>query len=351
MKNKLKYILIFLSIFLLGAAFGLIEFDRIKIRQNPAITLPKGDVISNDTAGTIKMNTSKIKIKSLALLNYDSITNTQAGRIDFGNADIYAKRLVPTNNAYPSNTYFVSPNYTNDASLHNYSTISGALAAMSSGTIYVFEGTYNEKLTGKANVTIIGAGSSKTIITSGDSSTVYLNGITNFVLMEMTIENSSNQSSSKCIGVYECYTTTSPNIVFSNVVVRRTEEANGISNAIYCDSASIALFNSFIHVTAAGTAGTQLLFLANHSNPVIDFCKFKIPGGSANDNSIFLNDNTVDLTIGHSQNECGGEFIYVSGGSPTSGRSYRNFSNVSDLDFTNLITTHDNIVDANFIVR
>lgn len=305
-----------------------IQFEQISLRQSTAIILPQGDTISNSTAGTIDMSGS----------------------------DLLASHFIPvSNDTNPGNTYFVSPGFfENVPALRNYQTITSALNAIptnDSATIIVFEGTYSEALTAKSDVSIIGVSADKVKITSNSNSTISISGISNFELKNLTIENTGNAKGACCINIGGTDAVTS-NVNFENLVLINSQPASE-TYIINCNNSPFYMINCFLKAENIGGTCTNLINLTNASKPVIYSCRFINQGATVATNSICINDENTDIIIGYSQNYTGGYFIYnnIIGGSQPTGRSFNNVSNAADYQFTNLIVSPNNIVDANFIIR
>ena len=167
---------ILLTICLLGASDIIIKetFDQIKIRKNPAITLPNGDTISNPSSGLI----------------------TTIGVI-------HAPSFITDTSCLPSHTWYVSPTYTFSKYRKLSPSIKMALDSLGtdSATIYVYDGIYTDLITAHTNVAIIGNSQDRTIISRSDTNVIFANGIKNFSLSNMTIQNAYTVAGSKVIGV------------------------------------------------------------------------------------------------------------------------------------------------------
>lgn len=311
--------------------YSVTMFDQISLRQNDAVLLPNGVKIVSGT-----------------------------GTVTFTGADIIASRFIGGAGFYPANTFSVSPSFTDNASARTYSTITAALAAVATNepaTILVYEGTYTEAITAKSKVNIIGVNNKKVIITSDGPVTVNVDGVTDFELKNLTIENTSTHENSYCLYIGGNSDSDLPNLDFVDLFIRKTSAVNSTANAVYCTTTSFLMKGCYLTIQGNGVFGTNvyLVNLAEYANPIFESCKFKIANSILYDCSIYTNvESDTDFTIGNCENDCAGYFIHCDGNiaAIANGRSFYNISNVGNGSFINRISPDTfNIVDANFSIR
>jgi hypothetical protein len=331
------------------------QYDQISIRKNPAIKLPEGDTISNSSAGTIDAGTSQVKAGSVKLLNNAVITNTESGKVELTGIDIYAGHFIASGDSFPGNTYCVSPDFfASNSQLRIFKTITEALNAITSGgTILVYEGTYNEAITAKSDVSIVGVSSGRVIITSDAACTVSISDVSNFELKNLTIANTNTTGQdpgnpgdpgSACISI-----TAGSSVKLTNLIVMKEVSTSGGLIDIFCDGSAFSTNNSFVYATSNGAESTMLVYLRNTSTAAFESSKFKTANSGSAEYSVYAEDTATIVTMGFSQNQSESNFIYGAGGA-IEGLSFNNVSNVADVNFNNSLDTNNNIVDEDFTV-
>ena len=216
-------ILIVLFLAFTGAEKLWDEFNNIKVYNNPGIYLANGDTISNRTAGTIDMSGSMLRVKGV--ISDTSIT--------------------------PDRVWYVSPGFTLNTYRKTSPTISSAITNIDSGVIYVYPGIYAEKITAKSRVTIIGASKDRVKIQrTDDTCVVFANGVSNFGMSNMTIQNiysSGIDSMRNAIKLYKCNNSDStavPTLLFDNLRIISTDDED--VSAILADSSKAIFTNCYI---------------------------------------------------------------------------------------------------------
>lgn len=331
LQSESNRLIIFISllILLLGSTTST-RFLSIKLLENPAIFFGEsgGDTVSNRTPGII----------------------------EFGST-IKAKSFIGDTSEIPANTYYVSPSFTNNTYRKLSTTIQGAINALDSGTIYVMPGVYNEKITLKSRISIIGSGVDRTTITyTNDSCAIYGEGITNLLIQNINISvtqaSKDTVSAIKLRSNYKDSTNFSA-IVFDNVRITAAYKV-GTGVCIYgiiADSTSITVQNSYIKVIAnVSSSGARACLRLSRGSVVTFFNNFLICTSGLllpDDGVIYSVDTRCKLTMDLSRFYTG----TFNNGYNLTGRYYNNIGNEDYSNIVNLIDSPNNIYDTDFYIK
>lgn len=298
------------------------EFESIKLRTNPGITMPNNVQIS-DTTGKLIIN---------GIIQADGI-------------------LLDTSSA-PTRVWHVSPSFNHNPFQRKSPTISQALTAIDSGVIYVHDGIYTERITGKDNVAIIGDNRDRVIITGNDSNIVFLDDVEDFSLENMTIRNIGNTPdvNKTTIALYDCTQDSilKPKICFKNLSIITDIGESGAPttlSGIKAVNSSYWLLNSWVEAHPADgiSDNNACLRLDGASHPVIFYSVLK----SGTPTGVYIADTDSRPYIAYCQ-------ISAPTASVRSiGTQYlKIWSNVMNSGFTNVTALiGGNIEDINFEIR
>lgn len=331
--NAGKVLLLIMLAFWLGSNAGQVRFDGIKLTQNPAIILKNDqDSITNRTAGLIEIH-SMLKVKGL-------ITDTAA---------------------IAGNQWIVSPSYTLNTYRKTSPTIQGAITNIDSGTIFVAPGVYNEKITLKSRVTLIGAGVDRTTITyANDSCVVYGATIANVLLKDLSIvATQTSKDTVTCIKLRRSFvdTTSRPTILFDNVSITNTyvSGAGLCTYGIMADSSSFIMKNSYMKVAGKSSTDDRACLRVQKSCKVTLLRNSMICyANAAADRMLFVVDLRCKFTLGYNQFMITSGAVFSDGvGANNIGRFYNNVSNVDITGggMVNLISSPNNITDADILLQ
>lgn len=322
----LKFLLIAVA-FYFGMEIATI-FQDIKLRSNPAIYLPSGDTISNRTAGTIV----------------------------FGGT-VKAAGFISDTNLIAGNNWQVSPSFTLNTYRKTSPTVQGAIDNIDSGIIYINPGVYNERVTIKSRISLIGYGYERVLFTrTEDSCIIYGTGISKFYMsgisLKCFIETTDTASLVRIRNSYLDSTNT-PSIVFENIfgVITNTGVSDKRCFGLKSDSSMMTIKNSYIRVIDVTGVGIKATIKAGKSSIIYSFNNILVSNeGNPSDAIIYMDDARCKIIIGFCQVNLTAGSIF-NPGETIYGRIYNTISPESFSGVTNLIATPNNIVDANYYIK
>lgn len=288
----------------------------------------------------------------------DSIYSVASGKIGI-NGMVFTKGVISDTMGIPANAWQVDPSFKLNTYRKTSPTIMGAVNAIDSGVVFVLPGTYNERITAKTNVSIIGVSPDKVRITrTADTACVYGYAVSNFSLKNISIINGNTSTKGYFVGIklYRCFTdsatitATSPRVTLDNLKIYAlpTTSSDDSAACISADSSSFSISNSYLCIGRGnafyGTVNTNIK-LNNMSHPVISDCffDFSILGHPAikvvSDNCRpVIHDNRANYSL-----------VYCN--ASTTLRTWNNMSSTANTNVDEWLSTNNNIVDASFLAR
>jgi len=313
---------------------------------------------SNGTLFDIVQVTKRVIIKNTA----DSIYSVSSGTIGV-NGTLKVKSLLMDTNLTAQKVWRVSPAFTFNKYRLTSSSIQMAIDSSGSSdstTILIYDGYYNERLTLKSRLALIGTDRVNCkIVRVQDSTVIYANGKTNIELRNLTIINKSDSTSleKSTVKFYKCATDSlsQPRVRIDNCTIEYT---NNVSNlAPSATGAALNLFNSSVTVTNSYIHSS----VADYCVPVrlADLTRCHIYNSQlVNKNGspqtgIFLADDTAPyLYIGYNEMYSGNWVIFHGGTANFRARAYFNISDIAVDDVANgtvsLIINSNNVGTTNF---
>lgn len=257
----------------------------------------------------------------------------------------------------PSRVWEVSPGFTFNSYRRTSPTIQQAITAIDSGVIYVYPGIYSERITGKSRVLIMGASRDRVKLQrTDDSCVVYANGVSNFGISNMTIQNlySSNLGVQKnVIKLYQCNNTDStsaPTLIFDNLYMSTQENDQNVA-VVYLDSSKAEFRNCYMTISAS-SGMSACIWQINGAKVSATRSKFKNLVDAPLTGIFMGEDDRCRLWAGYNEMQING-----SSGSIIMGFSdayhIRAYYNVSDYAFTGgsaILLMSNNTYDADFYI-
>lgn len=329
-KPKLLKVLLVVSLLLLLAVTTSTIFDSIKLRKNPSLIFPNGDTISNRTAGTITTGST-----------------------------IQAKSFISDTMTIPSSTWEVSPNFSYNAFRKISPTIQQAINGITTGVILIHPGTYQERITIKSNISLVGLVKEKVIILGEDDSCcVYGTGITGFTMRDLSISLVSETENDTATGIRirNSYTdsTNTPTIKFNNiaVTVQNIAASNIYLYGMRIDSTAIQVENCSVETQNATDGDDNAAFKLKKSSRIYVYNSQLMVTTTIATGGIFtIMDSRCRVTLADCRMRNAGILISPFGVTTAFGRIWNNISNGAYTDITNLIGSPNNITDNDFYIR